>query len=171
MYFFSHHKQKKGENIIGIHIERVQDTKVTSIIETREIYKQKSFDIYNLFVKVDFICEENASFSAQFQSFKQAYYEQIKEHFTNFIDIRMLRNSDSFEGISRRIYELISQYLILESFFLVFSLYSYFYRLKVFQDQFQQNLNVSKNSQKQFIKNPKCSAAQKLPSQLMILHL
>ncbi len=103
-----------------MHIERVNDSKVLAVIDSRELIKQKNFDIYGLFMKVDFICEEDASFSSQFQTFKANYFEQVKTHFADFFDLRTLRNSDVFEGISRRVYELISQYLILESFFLVF---------------------------------------------------
>lgn len=89
------------------------------MIDNRELLRQKNFDIYNLFVKVDFICEENVSFSSQFQAFKNTYYENVKAYFGEFVDNRLLRNSDAFEGISRRIYDIITQYLNLEYFFLV----------------------------------------------------
>lgn len=90
-----------------------------STIDNRELIRQRNFDTYNLFVKVDFICEENTSFSSQFQSFKSTYFENVKAYFSEFIDNHLLRNTDAFEGISRKIYDLITQYLILESFFLV----------------------------------------------------
>jgi hypothetical protein len=90
-----------------------------STIENHELLRQRNFDTYNLFLKVDFICEENASFSSQFQSFKSTYFENVRAYFNEFVDNRLLRNSDAFEGISRIIYDLITQYLILESFFLV----------------------------------------------------
>eukprot|EP00831_Metopus_contortus_P077283 TRINITY_DN7212_c0_g1_i2.p1 TRINITY_DN7212_c0_g1~~TRINITY_DN7212_c0_g1_i2.p1 ORF type:complete len:555 (-),score=133.33 TRINITY_DN7212_c0_g1_i2:49-1713(-) len=107
-----------GGAIIQCHMDRVTDSKVMSTINNRELLKQKTFDTYPLFVKVDYICEENAAFSSQFQSFRTTYFELFSKYFADLLKLKELRVQDMFDGVSRKIYELIAQYLILENFFL-----------------------------------------------------